>query len=102
MEKEKTRLSKIKNIIVIVILLIFLYFAYGYYQENNFNDFIRSESNLHTSEFKRDSKIKYSKHRSYKIESQEYNDAMFYKTIKVEKNQSYKVSCMVKTENVIY
>ena len=101
MEKEKTKLPRIRNIIVIIILLIFVYFAYCYYQENNFNDFIRSESNLHTSEFKRDSKIKYSEHRSYKIISEEYNDAMFYKTIKVEKNQSYKVSCMVKTENVV-
>lgn len=101
MEKEKTKASKVKNAIVIIILLIFVYFAYRYYQENNFNDFVRSESKLHTSEFKRDSKIKYSEHMSYKIASEEYNDAMFYKTIKVEKNQSYKVSCMIKTENVV-
>lgn len=101
MEKEKTKSFKIKNTIVIIILLIFVYFAYGHYKENNFNDFIRSESTLHTSEFKRDSKIKYSEHMSYKIVSKEYNDAMFYKKIKVEKNQSYKVSCMVKTENVV-
>lgn len=101
MEKEKTKASKVKNTIAIIILLIFVYFAYRYYQENNFNDFVRSESKLHTSEFKRDSKIKYSKHMSYKIASEEYNDAMFYKTIKVEKNQSYKVSCMIKTENVV-
>lgn len=35
------------------------------------------------------------------MQSDEYNDAMFYKTVNVEKNTSYKVSCMVKTENVI-
>ncbi len=101
MEKEKTKSFKIKNTIVIIILLICVYFAYGHYKENNFSNFIRSESNLHISEFKRDSKIKYSEHMSYKIVSEEYNDAMFYKKIKVEKNQSYKVSCMIKTENVV-
>ena len=101
MEKEKIKTFNIKNIIVIMVLLIFIYFAYNYYQQNNFNNFIRSEANLHTSEFKRDSDIKYSKYKSYKIISEEYNDAMFYKAVKVEKNQSYKVSCMVKTENVV-
>ncbi len=35
------------------------------------------------------------------MHSDEYNDAMFYKTVNVEKNTSYKVSCMVKTENVV-
>lgn len=35
------------------------------------------------------------------MQSDEYNDAMIYKTVNVEKNTSYKVSCMVKTENVI-
>ena len=100
LDKVKTKSSKIKSIIAIIILLVFVYFAYKYYQENNFNDFIRSESNLHSSEFKRDSKEKYLDKASYRIYSKEYNDAMFYKTIEVEKNQSYKVSCMVKTENV--
>ena len=35
------------------------------------------------------------------MQSDDYNDAMIYKTVNVEKNTSYKVSCMVKTENVI-
>lgn len=98
--KNKTSLGKITYAISISLLFILLYFAYQYYQENNFNDFIRSETNLYTSEFKRDDEIKYAKTKSYKITSNEYNDAMFYKTIKVEKNQPYKVTCMVKTENV--
>ena len=98
--KPKTTLGKITYTVSVIILCILLYFAYQYYQGNNFNDFIRSESNLYTSEFKRDNEIKYSKTKSYKISSEEYNDAMFYKTIKVEKNQPYKVTCMVKTEDV--
>lgn len=100
-KKNKTIQGKIIYLITLIFLLILLYFAYQYYQENNFNDFIRSEVNLYTSEFKRDRKVKYSKKSSYKISSQKYNDAMFYKTIEVEKNQPYKVSCMIKTEEVI-
>ena len=100
-ERKKTIQGKITYFLTLIFLLILLYFAYQYYQTNNFNNFIRSETNLYTSEFKRDNEVKYSKQRSYKISSQEYNDAMFYKTIGVEKNQPYKVSCMVKTEGVV-
>lgn len=100
MRKQKTILGKIIYIITIIILIVLLYFAYQYYQANNFNDFIRSEANLYTSEFKRDSQEKYSNKRSYSIQSQEYNDAMFYKEIKVKPNQPYKITCMVKTSGV--
>lgn len=99
MEQNRKK-HKISYFLSLVILLIVLYFAYQYYQTNNFNDFVRSESNLYTSTFKRDEKTKYSNQRSYKIESIQYNDAMFYKTIEVEKNKPYKVTCMVKTNNV--
>ena len=97
---KKTMKSRIAYIFTLMILIILLYFAYQYYQLNNFNDFVRSETNLYTSNFERYKKVKYSNNRSYKIESLEYNDAMFYKTIKVEKNTPYKVTCMVKTNNV--
>ena len=93
--------SKIIYAITVIILCVILWFVYRYYQENNFNDFVRSEGKLYTSEFKRDNKVKYSKQSSYRIKSEEYNDAMFYETIKVEKNQPYKVTCMLKTENVV-
>ena len=97
---SKTKMGKTTYVITLVFLFILLYFAYQYYQTNNFNDFIRSETNLYTSEFKRDKNIKYSKNRSYQIKSEEYNDAMFYKEIKVEKNTPYRVTCMVKTNGV--
>lgn len=101
MNKKRITSGKISYFITLIILCILLYFAYQYYQSNNFNDFVRCEENLYTSEFKRDDEIKYSEKRSYKISSDEYNDAMFYKEVKVEKNQPYKVTCMVKTENVV-
>lgn len=100
MNKSKSKFAKIIDLIVTIILLLALYFAYKYYQKNNFNDFIRSETSPYTSTFIRDSEEKYSKNKSYKIESLKYNDAMFYKKVKVEKNQPYKVTCMVKTNNV--
>lgn len=99
-KKEKTLLGKITYWITVIILLVLLYYAYQYYQTNNFNNFVRSEANLYTSEFKRDDKVKYNNKKSYSIESKEFNDAMFYETVKVEKNQPYKVTCMVKTEDV--
>ena len=100
MNEEKNIFNKIIEFIILVILLVILYLAYQYYQKNNFNDFVRSETNPHVSVFIRDDEIKYSENSSYKIESSTYNDAMFYKKIKVEKNKPYKVTCMVKTNDI--
>ena len=98
--KNKKKIKTTINIITTIILIIGLYFAYQFYQKNNFNEFIRTEANLYTSKFSRDKEEKYSNKRSYKITSPDYNDAMFFKTIQVEKNKPYKVTCMVKTNNV--
>lgn len=81
-------------------MIVILVNIYSFYKQNNFNEFIRSELNLHTSSFKRDSQVKYSKSDSYKIVSEIENDATFYKEVKVKKDTPYKVTCMVKTENV--
>ena len=99
MEQTK-KTHKISYFITLALLLILLYFAYQYYQTNNFGDYIRSEAKIYTSQFSRDKETKYNNKKSYKIESQEYNDAMFYKKIKVNKNQPYKVTCMAKTNEV--
>lgn len=99
MEQNK-KSNKITYFISVVILIIILYFAYQYYQKNNFNDFVRSETNVYTSQFTRDKEVQYNNKTSYKIETPEYNDAMFYKKVQVKKNRPYKVTCMVKTNQV--
>ena len=92
--------EKIKYAVTVLVLCALVYCAYQKYQKNNFNDFVRSEANVYTSEFTRDATEKINNQKSYKITSKKYNDAMFYKKVKVEKNQPYKVTCMVKTNNV--
>ena len=99
MEAQPKR-NRTSYIISLIILFILLYFAYQFYQNNNFNNFVRSETNRYLSHFERDKQIKYNGKRSYKIKSTKYNDAMFYKVVKVEKNQPYKITCMVKTNEV--
>ena len=59
--------NKIINIITWIIVIAILILALKFYSENNFNEYVRSEMNLHTSEFKRDSEVKYSKTNSYRI-----------------------------------
>lgn len=93
--------NKIINIITWIIIIVILIFAFEFYKTNNFNEFVRSEANLRTSEFKRDKETKCSKTASYQIISNTENDAMFSKKVKVERNTPYKVTCMVKTENVV-
>ncbi len=103
MKKDKSKKSYIGKIIYLIILICLIwvsYKLYNGYKINNFNDFIRMEYKPYTSQFVRDSKIKYGDKNSYKIFSKEENDAMFYKEIKVIPNTPYKMTCMVKTEDV--
>lgn len=91
----------IKNLIYIIIIVILLIILYKVYTSNNFNEYIRAEFNAGVSHFSRDSEVKYSNMNSYRIDNPEFNDAMFFKTIKVVPNTSYKVTCMVKTDSVV-
>jgi len=93
--------SKIFSWIFTILVIIVLIGAYKTYKKHYFGDFIKAENEMHISEFLRDNEIKYSKKDSYKIESPNYNDAVFYKEVKVKPNTAYKVTCMVKTENII-
>lgn len=99
-KRTNRKASWIVNMITFIILILAVYLAYQFYQSNNFNEFIRSEAKIGITEFKRDEKVKYSDTSSYKIASNEFNDAMFSKEIQVEKNTPYRVTCMVKTEGV--
>ncbi len=92
--------SKIVNIIFIIIVLVVLYILFGIYKTYSYNDFIKAEYNLGITKFTRDDDITYSYDYSYKLESTDFNDAIFYKTINVKPNTPYKLTCMVRTENV--
>lgn len=99
-KQKKSIFAKIIELIILFILIVSVFYSYNFYQKNNLNEFDISEANLYTSEFVRDSEEKYSKSDSYKIFSKDYNDAMYSENVKVKKNTPYKVTCMVKTENV--
>lgn len=98
--QKKRKLNTIKNIISFIIFAILIYLAYAVYQKYNFNDYIKAEYSMGLSNFERDNKVKCENYNSYKIENIDYNDAMFYKTIKVTPNTPYKVTCKIKTQDV--
>lgn len=99
-KERKSSLSKILYIALILVLIFVAVKLFERFEERNFNDFVRSEYQLYTSEFKRDGEVKYSKNDSYRITSVTPNDAMFYKEIEVTPNTPYRVTCMVKTKDV--
>ena len=100
MEKRNPFRKILSFIMLIIVIYIFIQ-VYGIYKEKNLNDFVRAEQNLYSSKFSRDFNVKYGEKASYKIESPTYNDAMIFKEMEVTPNTSYKVSCLVKTENVV-
>lgn len=97
---QKTR-KIVGKVISTLIMLALLFTAYKIYAYNNFNEYIRAEYTSGNTKFSRDSSTKYSKTDSYKVENVDYNDAMFFKTITVVPNTSYRVTCMVKTQDVV-
>ena len=99
-EKKKFEVKLIDIVLIIILIIIFIN-VYKAYKSNDFNDFVKAELYSYESNFERDSNVKYSNMNSYKISSEKFNDAMLYKTIEVTPNTAYKVTCMVKTENVI-
>ena len=100
MKKEKSIFRRIISFMIFVASIVILIYVYNIYKTKDFNDFVRAEKSPYTSEFKRDKEVKLGENASYKIESDKFNDAMFYKVLKVEPNTPYKITCMVKTENV--
>ena len=100
MKNEKGKL--IINIIFYVLILMIGFTILRYfYKTNNFNGFQKAMVDVtRMTEFKRDSNVKYLENDSYRIENKEYNDATIYKEIEVEPNTPYRLSCMVKTQDV--
>ncbi len=90
----------ISSIIFLVIIVVIIGVIVSIYQKYYFNDFIKAQEKDSETYFYRDSKVKNNNRNSYCIESNDFNDALFFKEIDVEKNTPYKVTCMVKTENV--
>lgn len=91
----------LKTIIYFIVIIIIILIGKSIYSKYNFYDYIKGVREEGKTSFTRDSDVVYSDMYSYKIENKDYNDAMFYKEIKVEPNTAYRVTCMVKTDNVI-
>lgn len=93
--------NSISSYIFMGIMIIIIYMLFGIYKSHYFNGFIKAETTVGISEFRRDDNVKYSDMDSYKIQSPVQNDAAFYKEVQVEPHTPYRLTCMVKTENVI-
>lgn len=90
----------IKSIMKVLIIVVITIFGFKIIQRMNFNGLQIGTGKESTSVFSRDKDVKYNGEQSYKIESDNYSDAMIFKTINTEKNSVYKVSCKVKTKDV--
>lgn len=93
----KKWISSFISIAIFIGILCAVVFVYNKYY---FNDFSKAHRMAGKTSFYRDSSVRYDKDSSYCIENKEFNDALFFKEIHVEKDTPYKITCMVKTENV--
>ena len=100
MKSQKGK-ANIVSIINTIFLIIILFIVLNIYRSNNFNGFQKAAGTANNVKFSRDSKVKCSNASSYKIENLEFNDSTIYKEIEVEKNTPYRITCMMKTENIV-
>lgn len=96
----KNNAGRIRNIIINLITIAIIIVAILVYRKFDFNFYTKGVVEEGVTQFTRDSQTRYSQTRSYKIENTEENDAMFSKKISVTPHTLYKVTCMVKTEDV--
>lgn len=92
--------TQLKGIITNIITIVLIIIAIFVYRKYDFNFYVKGIAEENKTVFSRDSQIRYSQMRSYKIENTQENDAMFYRKITVIPNTPYKVSCMIKTIDV--
>ena len=99
---KKYTVAKVSTVIILLIMTVGL-FAYTHtkIKPYYFEEFVRAEYTFGLSEFERDLDVKYGGKDSFKITSNSFNDAMYYREVDVIPNTPYKVSCMIKTENVV-
>ena len=99
--KKSQLASRIISILLFAITITLLVILYNIYKANDFGDFSRGEYRAGISRFSRDNThVTESGHRSYRIQSDDFNNAIFFKTLEVKPNTLYRVTAMVKTENV--
>lgn len=97
---KKSKGLKIVNLLFTIIIIIIILKLFKVYQKYYFNEFMKAESNLGISNFTKDDEVTYNNKYSFKIQSPNFNDAIFYKKIKVKPNTPYKLSCMVRTKDI--
>ena len=99
-------MKKFLNVLYWLLIIGLISLGVYIYQTKYFNDYLKTMKSP-GAEFSRtdvnpEELISGDVSKSYKISSEEYNNALFYKNVKVEKNTPYKVTCFVKTENIEY
>ena len=100
MRRKKSIARRIVSFIFFILAIISFIKVFDIYKYQDFNNFTRAEKYPYSSIFVRDRQIKIGEKNSYKIQSDSFNDSIFYETIDVKPQTPYKVTCMVKTENV--
>ena len=93
--------NKYKNLMSNIFIIVIIIFAIFVYRKYDYNFYTKGIAEKGKTKFSRDSSEKYDNSRSYKVENKISNDAMFYREISVIPNTPYRITCMVKTKNVV-
>ena len=91
----------IKNLLCVLLVITIIICIFNIaYSKLGYGSFSKAATIKDSVTFVKDDNVRYSNTSSYKIENKNYNNSAFYKKIKVKKNTPYKITCMIKTENV--
>ena len=96
----KKWIIRIITLVLLGGLISSLVYVYNKYYFNDFIKAINGSDNKGETLYYRDNKNEYRGKKSYCIENKDFNDSLFFKEIEVEKETPYRITCMIKTENV--
>ena len=100
-KKRKRVFRIIRHLLSFVIGVALSIYILNYYRMYDYGAYTKGITEMNKTEFRRDKDVKIGNTYSYRLINSDYTDSMMFREIEVKPNTAYKVSCYIKTENVI-
>ena len=101
-KKKRKRIFRfIRHILSFIIGVGLIIYALNYYRQFDYGYYTKGITQMGKTEFRRDKEVKLGNTYSYRIVNADYTDSMMFREIDVKPNTAYKVSCYIKTKDVI-
>ena len=100
-KKKRKKGLIVRHLLSFLIVVSLIIYILNYYRIYDYGAYTKGITELNKTEFRRDKDIKLGKTYSYRLINSDYTDSMMFREIEVKPNTAYRVSCYIKTEDVV-